>query len=248
MDFFCCRTTFDDGEILINGQVLDVNEFRKKSCYILQEFALHGKLTTLETLKIAADLKLPAKCTEKEKLRIVFNVLNILGLDKNSDTRVDDLSGGECKRLSIGVELLTNPPLMFLDEPTSGLDSISAVQVVSHLRDLARAGRTIVCVIHQPSSRLLEFFDDLYVISKGQCIYRGPVEEIVEKFQEAGYQCPQYYNRADFALEVATGERTGKLNSLIQRSIQRITVNSQDDDQESSERSELLFPPFFSHN
>lgn len=175
-------------------------------------------------------------------------MLNILGLDKNSDTRVDDLSGGECKRLSIGVELLTNPPLMFLDEPTSGLDSISAVQVVSHLRDLARAGRTIVCVIHQPSSRLLEFFDDLYVISKGQCIYRGPVEEIVEKFQEAGYQCPQYYNRADFALEVATGERTGKLNSLIQRSIQRITVNSQDDDQESSERSELLFPPFFSHN
>uniref|UniRef100_A0A1B0FY32 Uncharacterized protein n=1 Tax=Phlebotomus papatasi TaxID=29031 RepID=A0A1B0FY32_PHLPP len=229
------KTTFDDGEILINGRVISVNEFRKKSCYILQEFALHGKLTTLETLKIAADLKLPAI-----KLRIVFNVLNILGLDKNSDTRVDDLSGGECKRLSIGVELLTNPPVMFLDEPTSGLDSISAVQVISHLKDLARAGRTIVCVIHQPSSRLLEFFDDLYVISNGQCIYSGPVEEMVGKFQEAGYQCPQYYNRADFALEVATGERSGKLNNLIQKSIQRITVNSQEDDQESSERSETI--------
>ncbi|XP_059609080.1 ATP-binding cassette sub-family G member 1-like [Phlebotomus argentipes] len=238
------KTTFDEGEILINGQICSVNEFRRKSCYILQEFALHSKLTANETLKFAAELKLPAKVSEKEKLKIVHHVLNILGLDRNANTHVDKLSGGECKRLSIGVELLTNPPVMFLDEPTSGLDSVSAVQVVSHLRDLARAGRTIVCVIHQPSSRLLEFFDDLYVISNGQCIYSGSVEKMVGSFQESGFECPLYYNRADFALEIAAGERPGNLNALIQKSIRKAPSDVQDgncqDNRELSERSQML--------
>lgn len=108
------------------------------------------------------------------------------------------MSGGEKKRLSIGTELITNPPLMFFDEPTSGLDSSSSLQVISHLKDLAKTGRTIICVIHQPSSKLLEFFDDVFVLSEGRCIYRGSVLDIVDTFQKLGFHCPNYYNRADF--------------------------------------------------
>ncbi|GAB0087842.1 ATP-binding cassette sub-family G member 1 [Sergentomyia squamirostris] len=233
------KTTIDEGVILINGQSLSLNDFRSKSCYIPQECDLHINLTVHETLSITADLKLPSCKTQKEKLKIINHVLQILGLGKNANTRVNKLSGGESKRLSIGVELLTNPPVMFLDEPTSGLDSVSAVQVISHLRDLARAGRTIICVIHQPSSRLLEFFDDLYVIAQGECIYAGSVEGIVPVFQEAGYTCPQYYNRADFALEVAAGERSGNINMLKQKAHQKPPEESVIRD-ELSERSKML--------
>ncbi|XP_055694175.1 ATP-binding cassette sub-family G member 4-like [Lutzomyia longipalpis] len=155
-------------------------------------------------------------------MEIVLNVLRILGLTAKSSTRVEHLSGGECKRLSIALDLLTNPPVMFLDEPTSGLDSVSAVQVITHLKDLARAGRNVICVIHQPSSRLLELFDDIFIMCNGQCIYNGPLDSMVAKFEEAGFECPQFYNRADFALEIATGERLGSLDNLISKATRRI--------------------------
>lgn len=124
--------------------------------------------------------------------------MEILKLKKCLNTFVDQLSGGEKKRLSIGTELITNPPIMFFDEPTSGLDSSSSVQVISHLKDLVDTGRTIICVIHQPSSRLLSFFDDLYVLSEGQCIYSGPMDDMLGTFKQAGFDCPNFYNRADF--------------------------------------------------
>uniref|UniRef100_A0A1B0CG09 ABC transporter domain-containing protein n=1 Tax=Lutzomyia longipalpis TaxID=7200 RepID=A0A1B0CG09_LUTLO len=155
-------------------------------------------------------------------MEIVLNVLRILGLTAKSSTRVEHLSGGECKRLSIALDLLTNPPVMFLDEPTSGLDSVSAVQVITHLKDLARAGRNVICVIHQPSSRLLELFDDIFIMCNGQCIYNGPLDSMVAEFEEAGFECPQFYNRADFALEIATGERLGSLDNLISKATRRI--------------------------
>lgn len=110
------------------------------------------------------------------------------------------MSGGEKKRLSIGTELITNPQIMFFDEPTSGLDSSASVQIISHLRELAGTGRTIICVVHQPSSRLLEIFDDLYVLSEGQCLYRGTMNNLLNVLHESGFVCPNYYNRADFGM------------------------------------------------
>lgn len=80
----------------------------------------------------------------------------------------------------------------------SGLDSSSSVQVVSHLKALSRGGRTIVCVIHQPSSRLFEMFDDIYLLVDGQCLYNGTVDDMVPVLENAGFKCPKYYNRADF--------------------------------------------------
>ena len=80
----------------------------------------------------------------------------------------------------------------------SGLDSSSSLQVISHLKSLVQGGRTIVCSIHQPSSRLFEMFDDLYVLAEGQCLYSGPIQDMTAVFERAGFSCPKYYNRADF--------------------------------------------------
>lgn len=122
----------------------------------------------------------------------------MLNMERNRNTLVGHLSGGERKRLSIGVELVTNPPIMFFDEPTSGLDSVASFQVLSYLRKLARDGRLIVCVVHQPSSRLMQLFDDILVMSGGRVLYSGAQNEMLNFFQKANFECPQYYNPADF--------------------------------------------------
>ncbi|XP_055679283.1 ATP-binding cassette subfamily G member 4-like [Lutzomyia longipalpis] len=201
--------------LLINGEKVNQSFIRKNSAYIAQDITFLGKLTTRETLEYAAKFKLPTNTSEIARLTIVEDIVQLLGMEKCLHNHVEKLSGGERKRLAIGEELITNPPVMIFDEPTSGLDSVSTVQVVRHLKDLARSGRTVICVIHQPSSFVLELFDDIYVLSDGQCLYNGSVEDIVPRFQEAGFLCPQYYNRADFILEVASQQRQGNRELLL---------------------------------
>lgn len=119
-------------------------------------------------------------------------------MEKCRNRLVLNLSGGERKRLSIAIELVTNPPVMFFDEPTSGLDSVSSLQIINYLKRLALDGRIIVCVIHQPSSKLMELFDDVIVMSRGNVVYSGPKVDMIPTFEEASFVFPKYYNPADF--------------------------------------------------
>ncbi|XP_054012492.1 ATP-binding cassette sub-family G member 1-like isoform X1 [Hylaeus anthracinus] len=212
------KTTNVKGSITVNGREWNGGVFRKQTCFLPQEFALLPLLTTRETLYIAARLKVQGVRGSRSFCLIVNEIAENLGLTHCLNTLVENLSGGERKRLSIGIEMVTRPCVLLLDEPTSGLDSTSSNQVIGLLHNMARTGCTVACAIHQPSSRTISQFDDLLVLHKGKSFYCGNWDDVLPTFESAGYACPPFYNIAEFVLEVVTAERGGDLCNLYTNS------------------------------
>ncbi|KAF2307997.1 hypothetical protein GH714_034175 [Hevea brasiliensis] len=119
-----------------------------------------------------------------------------MGLQDCADKKIGNwhlrgISGGEKRRLSISLEILTQPHVMFIDEPTSGLDSASAFFVIEALRNIALDGRIVICSIHQPSSSVFDLFDDLCLLSSGETIYFGEAKQPSSSFPRLDFLVQQ---------------------------------------------------------
>lgn len=195
------------GQILVNGRPMD-SAFKRISGYVMQDDALHPHLTARETLMFSARLRLPGTMKFEEKRLRVKSLIETLGLTACADTYVGDqkvrgLSGGERRRVSIGVDLIHDPAVLFLDEPTSGLDSSSALHVMQILSQMAvQRQRTVLLTIHQPSYRILATVHKFLVLAKGNVVYHGPVSGMVTYFNCIERGMPTHVNVVEYALDV----------------------------------------------
>ncbi|KAI9074854.1 hypothetical protein K1719_043162 [Acacia pycnantha] len=196
------------GNVLLNGKKRADHGVK---AYVTQEDILLGTLTVRETISYSAKLRLPSTMTKEEVNDIVEGTIMEMGLQQCADRPIGNwhlrgISGGEKKRLSIALEILTRPSLLFLDEPTSGLDSASAFFVVQTLRNIAHDGRTVISSIHQPSSEVFALFDDLFLLSGGQTVFFGAAKMAVEFFAKAGFPCPSRRNPSDHFLRCVNAD------------------------------------------
>ncbi|TYG80793.1 hypothetical protein ES288_D02G244300v1 [Gossypium darwinii] len=181
--------TRQEGDILFNGrkQALAYGT----SAYVTQDDALITTLTVREAVYYSAQLQLPDTMTKSEKKERAEMTIREMGLQDAMDTRIGGwgakgLSGGQKRRVSICIEILTHPMLLFLDEPTSGLDSAASYYVMSRIASLNQKdniGITIIASMHQPSAEVFQLFTNLYLLSSGKTVYFGPVSAANEDIE-----------------------------------------------------------------
>jgi ABC transport system ATP-binding/permease protein len=172
-------TTPSSGSVTFEGHDVHAEyaSLRSRIGMVPQDDVVHRQLTVNQALGYAAELRLPPDTTKADRAKVVNGVLKELDLTKHADTRVDKLSGGQRKRASVALELLTGPSLLILDEPTSGLDPALDHQVMTMLRQLADAGRVVIVVTHMLS--YLDTCDQLLLVAPGgKTAYCGPPDQI----------------------------------------------------------------------
>ena len=189
-----------EGDVLYDQRSLyaDYDALRHRIGHVPQDDIVHPELTVRAALEYAADLRFPADASAAERRARVVDVMAELGLDERADVRIGQLSGGQRKRASLALEMLTEPSLLFLDEPTSGLDPNYERSLMEIFRRLADGGRTVVVVTHAVQS--LRLCDRALVLAPGgQMAYFGPPQLILA-----------YFDRPDMAAVFRDlGERSG---------------------------------------
>ena len=231
-------TTMASKSILINNRpTVDAFTLRRISGYVPQSDALFPLLTVKETLLFSAHIRLPSSAFKlSEKLERVESLMAELGLAHVGNRRVGNvhvdmdtrggLSGGERRRVSIGVELIHDPPVLLLDEPTSGLDSSAALKIVGMLHSMAKnRSRTIVLSIHQPSYRIMEHMNSILLLARGHVVHHGTLEQLQWKLVQAGHQIEPQVNILEYAIEDIMSSKGGSMmhmHSQVSESFRRI--------------------------
>ncbi|XP_057699555.1 broad substrate specificity ATP-binding cassette transporter ABCG2b [Corythoichthys intestinalis] len=207
------------GSVLVDGKTV-TSELRLTSAYVVQDDILMGTLTVRENLLFSANLRLdPRRHSSADKCGRVDAILDDLGLTDCANTKIGTeflrgVSGGERKRCSIGMELITSPSLLFLDEPTTGLDSNTANCIIGLLHKLSRRGKTVIFSIHQPRFSIFRRFDHLTLMHKGEVVYAGAAQSTLQYFTDLGYQIESFDNPADFFMDVTNGEAKSTLEEI----------------------------------
>jgi ABC-type multidrug transport system ATPase subunit len=211
------------GKVFVNNREEELSKYRKLIGYVPQEDIMLRELTVYDILMHSAMTRLPSEWSYLQKKEKVFQIINFLGLSHVASSIIGDeekrgVSGGQRKRVNIGMELVAHPSLLLLDEPTSGLDSSTATKLCETLKDIAKEHLlTVVAVIHSPSVKAFKTFDDILLLGKtGQVVYFGPVLRITEYFAHLGFSRTDDDNVADFIMEVVTGNVISKLYPHLQ--------------------------------
>jgi ABC-type multidrug transport system ATPase subunit len=207
------------GEVKLNGENMDDNLFSLISSYVMQDDILEATMTPKEILLFTAKLKLALPINEVEER--VKNMIHDLNLKKCENTRIGDnivrgVSGGERKRTSIAVELISDPKIIFLDEPTTGLDSYNAYEVIELLNILAGKGKMVIFTIHQPSSEIFYLLSKICILALGKTVFFGPKDQSLEFFdKELKLGVPEGYNPFEHFMEV-TNVSIASNNEVVQ--------------------------------
>ncbi|KAK9688818.1 hypothetical protein RND81_09G013100 [Saponaria officinalis] len=195
------------GKVLVNSRPIDLKSFRRLSGYVTQDDALFPLLTVEETLMYSALLRLTAD--RKAACYRVTQLMKELGLDHVARSRVGGgsnhgISGGEKRRVSIGVELVHDPPVLLIDEPTSGLDSVSALHIMTMLKTMVvKKNKTIIITIHQPGFRILEILNRVILLYDGIVLHNGPLSLLERKLKFVGHDIPPRVNVLEFSIDIA---------------------------------------------
>ncbi|CAO2034104.1 unnamed protein product [Urochloa humidicola] len=198
------------GDILINGRRERLSY--GTSAYVTQENMLMTTLTVREAIHYAAQLQLPASMPLEKKLARADRIIREMGLGSVAGSRIGGrvckgISGGERKRVSICMDMLALPRLLFLDEPTSGLDSAAAYHVMTRIARLTQnKGITVVAAVHQPSAEVFELFNGLCLLANGRMVYFGSIPEAAKFFTANGFPCPLRRNPSDHYLRIINKE------------------------------------------
>ncbi|CAM9188663.1 unnamed protein product, partial [Ectocarpus fasciculatus] len=174
--------------------------------YVPQFDEVNVVMTVYEHMMFVGQLT----CTDKaEMTKRADDLLEVLGLTEKKDIAIKDLSGGEVKRVSVGIGMISNPYVLFLDEPTTGLDSTAAFSIVSYLVTVAKATNVaVIMTIHQPSALVFEMLDDLLLLETGKVVYGGSLSGADAYFESLGYGNPEKVNPADYFLELVMNPPT----------------------------------------
>eukprot|EP01060_Flectonema_neradi_P012123 TRINITY_DN1901_c3_g1_i1.p1 TRINITY_DN1901_c3_g1~~TRINITY_DN1901_c3_g1_i1.p1 ORF type:complete len:674 (+),score=95.99 TRINITY_DN1901_c3_g1_i1:63-2024(+) len=207
------------GSVTVNGKSYKEISIQKRLGYVMQDDKLLPTQTVREALMFCAKLALPESTPESVREQRVSSIIKELGLQDVENSVIGStvpgqrgISGGERKRVAIGLVLLPDPDILLLDEPTTGLDSFTAESVIDTLSDLAACGRTVICTIHQPSSQVFSKFSQLVLMTQGAIIYSGRPDASVDYFKSIGYECPHYTNPPDFYMKLM---KTGSISNDV---------------------------------
>ncbi|KAI1410760.1 hypothetical protein F5Y13DRAFT_167326 [Hypoxylon sp. FL1857] len=204
------KVTNTGGTVMINNVPGKIKRYKKLIGYVPQDDIVLPELTVYENILHSARIRLPRAWKDVDIQAHVNSVIDCLELSHVRDSLVGSvgkpvISGGQRKRVSIGMELAAAPMAIFLDEPTSGLDATAASSIMRTLKAIARLGISVIVIIHQPRMEIFEMLDDLILLANGQIIYEGPEAEVQEFFEGVGFHFPKHSNYGDVVTDIVTG-------------------------------------------
>lgn len=204
------KLTNTGGSVMVNDVPHKMKRYKKLIGYVPQDDIVLPELTVRENILHSARIRLPRNWSDAEVQAHVDTVVDCLELSHVQDSLIGTtgkpfISGGQRKRVSVGMELAAAPMAMFLDEPTSGLDATAASSIMRTLKSIARLGISVIVTIHQPRAEIMEMMDELILLANGQVVCEGPERACQQYLETVGFSFPLYANPGDVITDIITG-------------------------------------------